>query len=477
MSDPAAAASASVFAPDHSQCAFCRDTIAAAFYRVAGRACCSRCAQQVRAALDRNRFSAPAFARAAIAGGLAAMLGAIAWTGISVSTSSEWGILAALIGWFVAKAVQLASGGRRGTVMQTLSATLAVAGVLAGKVLFTGVSYYVIASRELPAPPTLQAVSGFVLHLLQNDPGVLFGGFGIIWGVFAVWIAWAQVRPLRVDFTGPYSSGGTLVTGEATLPHPDRLSARYAATAAEPGRTSSSGQPLNEALSVAILKTVVSMIISIAIYWWFANWQFAVGLVGLILIHEMGHVIANVYYGLRAGPPIFIPFLGAVINLRQMPPDAKVEAIIGIAGPVLGSIGALGCYLWYLQSGNTTILIMAHFGFFLNLFNLLPVPPLDGGRVTAAISPWIWMLGLLLMGLMIFNSFRSGRDVTLLILVLVFALPRILLTLRRGGRSGPYYDISRAASFSIGAAYLSLLGLLAGAYFMTGQALPEWMQL
>ncbi len=226
-----------------------------------------------------------------------------------------------------------------------------------------------------------------------------------------------------------------------------------------------------EPASRAILKTVVSMAISIAIYTWFADWQFAVGLVGLILVHEMGHVIANWHYGLRAGPPIFIPFLGAVINLKQRPANAKVEAVVGIGGPVLGTVGALVCYAMYLQWQNGVLLLMAHFGFFLNLFNLLPVPPLDGGRVTAAISPKIWIIGLVMMGLLIFDDIRRGRDVTILLLILVFAAPRIIATLKTGGRSGPYYDIPKSESYAIAASYLLLLALLAGAYYITSRQL------
>lgn len=240
----------------------------------------------------------------------------------------------------------------------------------------------------------------------------------------------------------------------------------------QPAPPATSAAAPTELLSRGVLKTLVSMAISIAVYTWFLNWQFAVGLVGLILVHEMGHVFANWHYGLHAGPPIFIPFLGAVINLKQRPPDAKVEAIVGIGGPVLGTVGALVCYALYFQTRSDLLLLMAHFGFFINLFNLLPVPPLDGGRVTAAISPWIWIAGLVIMGGLIYDDIRRGHDVTILLLILVFAIPRIIATLSRGGRSGPYYDISKLASISIGASYLLLLALLAAAYYITSRQLP-----
>ncbi|HEX5244292.1 MAG TPA: site-2 protease family protein, partial [Tepidisphaeraceae bacterium] len=145
----------------------------------------------------------------------------------------------------------------------------------------------------------------------------------------------------------------------------------------------------NDPWPVAIAKTVGSMAVSILVYgaWshssggtWSQSLWFAFGFVVLMLVHEMGHVFATWYYGLSASPPIFIPFIGALINLRQSPPNAKVEAIVGIGGPLLGTIGALACYVAYLAvpGWRTEVLKdVTLLGFFLNFFNLLPVPPLD----------------------------------------------------------------------------------------------------
>ena len=209
-----------------------------------------------------------------------------------------------------------------------------------------------------------------------------------------------------------------------------------------------------------ILKTGGTMLISVWVYAQIWGWWFAVGFVLLIFVHEMGHVVANVAYGLPASAPLFIPFLGAVINLRKNPPNAMVEAIVGIAGPIAGTIGALACFAWYLTNGSQFALELAAFGFWINLFNLLPVPPLDGGRVAAAISPWIWILGLIGLGLMVVADLKAGHQVGIFVLILIFALPRILKTLKPKGRSGPYYAIGRTAPLLIGAAYLALLVLL-----------------
>ena len=258
-------------------------------------------------------------------------------------------------------------------------------------------------------------------------------------------------------------------------------SRQYAAVAGEierlremPAPAAQSQEPgalptvVSDSWQKGIVKTGVSMVISIAVYRYIWNWQTAAGIVVLILVHEMGHVVANLVYGLPASAPLFIPFLGAVINLRKMPPNAKVEAIVGIAGPIAGTLGALVCFGWFLTTHSQLALNLAWFGFMNNLFNLLPVPPMDGGRVAAAISPWIWILGLAGMGLLIVVDIQAGQNVSIFVIILVVALPRIVQTLKPKGRSGPYYAIGRVAPVVIGAAYLSLLGLLICLIIYTG---------
>jgi len=214
-------------------------------------------------------------------------------------------------------------------------------------------------------------------------------------------------------------------------------------------------------------KTFLSMLVSMAVYAWFlGSVQFAVGFVILILIHEMGHVVANRFYGLNASLPVFIPFMGAVINLRERPANAKVEAVIGIAGPIAGSLGALGCYLAYQQTHSQLMLELAYFGFLINLFNLLPVPPLDGGRITAAVSPWIWLAGLGALAWMFIHDYQNGYFNWILILVCFYAFPRIQQTLKARGRFDEYYNISKASSWTIGVMYVTLASALIYFYFL-----------
>lgn len=231
----------------------------------------------------------------------------------------------------------------------------------------------------------------------------------------------------------------------------------------------------DDPLPTALVKTLGSMAISIAVYAAMTrgNWLFATGFVLLILVHELGHVAAMRYYGLSASPPIFIPFVGALINLREAPKNAKEEAVVGIAGPVAGSLASAACLAWAAAHPHQGIFfLLAYFGFMINLFNLLPVPPLDGGRVTAAVSPWIWMPGIGVLVVWILYDLASGSGIPwMLMLLLFYAWPRVWATLKGRQRLNPYYAIGRTASITIGAAYLLLgAGLLAG-FLLTSRVL------
>ena len=219
------------------------------------------------------------------------------------------------------------------------------------------------------------------------------------------------------------------------------------------------------------------MLISIVVYTMLFSGQrgldfglkFATGFVLLMLVHELGHSMAMRYFRLSASPPIFIPFLGAVINLRQMPRNAWEEAVVGIGGPITGTLAAGVTYLIYLQTGSMLFLRLAEFGFLLNLFNMLPVPPLDGGRVTAAVSPWVWIVGLLLVVLYVAADWVVYKRFNFIfVLLLLMAWPRIasVLSARRAGSASPYFDIGAASKWAMGIAYLVLSGLLAVMFFL-----------
>jgi Zn-dependent protease len=174
-----------------------------------------------------------------------------------------------------------------------------------------------------------------------------------------------------------------------------------------------------------VLFSAGSMLLSLAIYAQLFGWKYAAGFVLLLLVHEMGHYIAARHRGLDVGLPTFIPFVGAWINLKDQKLDAETAAFVGMAGPLLGSTGAFVVYLAALQFQLAWLLAIAYAGFILNLFNLIPVVPLDGGHVVAVISPKIWIIGIPLLAALFF-----WRRSPLLIVVAILAVPRAWAAIR-----------------------------------------------
>src|SRR6478672_1565347 len=164
-----------------------------------------------------------------------------------------------------------------------------------------------------------------------------------------------------------------------------------------------------------LLTTFGSMLVSIAAYGLFFGLPFALGLVLLLFLHEIGHVIQLRREGIKASAPMFIPFLGAVISAKSMGDDAGAEARVGLAGPILGTIATLVPLGIWLATGSHFWQALAFIGFFLNLFNLLPILPLDGGRAMAALSPWVWLVGLA--GLMAMVFFFPSPILILILLL------------------------------------------------------------
>jgi len=207
-----------------------------------------------------------------------------------------------------------------------------------------------------------------------------------------------------------------------------------------------------------LLTTFGSMVVSIAAYALIFGFPFALGFVALLFLHEIGHVIQLRREGIKASAPMFIPFLGAVIATKSMGEDAAAEARVGLAGPVLGSIASLVPLGVWLATGDDFWRALAYIGFVLNLFNLLPVVPLDGGRAMAALSPAIWLAGLA--GLVALTVFYPSP---ILVLVLIFGG---LESWRRWkARATPegraYYAIPARTRALVGVVYLTLAALLA----------------
>jgi Zn-dependent protease len=206
-----------------------------------------------------------------------------------------------------------------------------------------------------------------------------------------------------------------------------------------------------------ILTTSGSMLVSVAAYSLLWGWKFAVGFVVLLFVHEMGHVLQLRREGIKASAPMFIPFLGAVIWAKSLGRNALAEARVGLAGPVLGSLAAAALIPVASATGNDLFTALAFTGFFLNLFNLLPVVPLDGGRAMAALSPAMWLVGF----------------AALVALVFVFPNPIILLIVlfgametwrrwreRKSPEARAYYEVSTRNRLLVAAAYITLAALL-----------------
>jgi Zn-dependent protease len=204
-------------------------------------------------------------------------------------------------------------------------------------------------------------------------------------------------------------------------------------------------------------KFFFSIFISAGLYVWYGGWWFGIGLVVLLFVHEMGHVIEAKRQGLPVSAPLFIPFLGAMITMKQMPQDAWNEAKVGIAGPLLGSAGALALWIAGEAAHSNSLQAVAFLGFLINLFNLLPVIPLDGGRIVGALHPALWLVGFVaLLGLVIV------RPNPLLILILVFA--GLELRNRWQVRNHPelqsYYRVKPSQRITIAVLYFGLAILL-----------------
>jgi Zn-dependent protease len=163
-----------------------------------------------------------------------------------------------------------------------------------------------------------------------------------------------------------------------------------------------------------LFTTSASMLVSIGAYALIWGWKFAVGFVLLLLLHELGHVVQLRREGIPASAPMFIPFLGALVAMKELPKDAAAEARVGLAGPVLGSLACFVPLGLHALTGDDLFQALAFVGFFLNLFNLLPVLPLDGGRAMAALSPWMWFAGY---GLLVAATFAFPNPIMLLILL------------------------------------------------------------
>ncbi len=206
------------------------------------------------------------------------------------------------------------------------------------------------------------------------------------------------------------------------------------------------------------LTTSASMLVSVAAYALIWGWRFALGFVLLLLVHELGHVIQLRREGVKASAPVFIPFLGAAIAARSLGGNALAEARVGLAGPVLGTLAAAVVGVAGLATGSELLKALAFVGFFLNLFNLLPVLPLDGGRAMSALSPALWVVGFA--GLVVL-AFVAPNPIMLLILVFGGMETWRRLKQRKDPASAAYYAVRPRDRVLVFAAYVLIAAVCA----------------
>jgi Zn-dependent protease len=206
-------------------------------------------------------------------------------------------------------------------------------------------------------------------------------------------------------------------------------------------------------VKIPAFATLFSALVSVGAYSLFYGPWFAVALVVMIFVHEMGHVIEIRRQGMAATAPIFIPFLGAAIFQRSHPTTAVKQAQIGIAGPIAGTIGATVALMFYTSTQNPIFLLAATIGFFLNLINMLPVWQLDGAWVLAPVSPWFQVVGLAAIAVLaVVFHFVSA----LLIIIALLGIGSARAAFRNA--NNPYYtSVAGSARLALFAAWLALV--------------------
>lgn len=202
-----------------------------------------------------------------------------------------------------------------------------------------------------------------------------------------------------------------------------------------------------------IFSTFGSMLITIWLYAKIHGWMFGIGFVLLLFMHEMGHYFAAKRAGLPVSTPIFIPFIGAFVAMKEQPKDAKTEAFVAIVGPALGSIAAFICLAIYYGTGKSIFLALAYSGFILNLFNLIPVHPLDGGRIVTAISPVLWFLGIPLMLIALVKFFN-----VILIIFLILGIVELYKYYKNPDKK--YFQVEKSTRIIYALSYFGLVAIL-----------------
>lgn len=217
-------------------------------------------------------------------------------------------------------------------------------------------------------------------------------------------------------------------------------------------------------LKIKYLGAVLSIGVSLVAYSLWFGWSFAAGFIALMFVHEMGHVLELRRQGVKASLPMFVPFLGAFVNMKEAPRSAFHEALSGLAGPYLGTGAALVVTVWGHATGSQFLLQLGAMGLFLNLFNLLPMLPLDGGRAAAALHPVLWLVGLVGLLAMVMFAFSP-------VLLLVLVLGTVELWQRWSNRASRqarfYYSLTAGQRALVASLYVLVVAVAAVGFDFT----------
>ncbi|HEX8234881.1 MAG TPA: site-2 protease family protein [Abditibacteriaceae bacterium] len=218
-----------------------------------------------------------------------------------------------------------------------------------------------------------------------------------------------------------------------------------------------------------ILTTMSSMLLSIGAYALVWGWKFATGFVLLTFVHEMGHVLAAWRKKLPVSAPMFIPFMGAFIALKENPQDALTEAEIGYGGPLFGALGDSVVWAVGLWMHEPLLLAVASFSMMVNLFNMMPVGMLDGGRIVAAIDPRLWLLGLIGMTAWFFKTHSP-----IMLLVIILGAMRLFSNWKTM-RTDDYFKVPLRSRIVMSVLYIGLAMYLAWGQAATHRTVADWM--
>lgn len=195
-----------------------------------------------------------------------------------------------------------------------------------------------------------------------------------------------------------------------------------------------------------------SMAITIAAYVWkVQKIGVIVGFVLITLVHEVGHALVIRAKGLRAGFMVFIPFVGGAVTLKDQPRSAYDDAQIGLAGPIAGTFASLIALQAFKWTGRPVYLTVALLGFILNLINLIPIGVLDGGRISGAITKWMWVVG---GGILTYKVITQPN--ALLIIILILAVFQVYASILRE-KEDTFYEVTGPQRAAIAVAYFSLV--------------------